>query len=464
MTVLLLSCGILFAGNLDYLSNQSAHYVQTLNRNAATDGADIINFNPAGTAFLPQGLHLDLSNQTLFKFYRHETDGSLLGALGFLPNSSADGTFRPEMLTLLLPNFYLSYNFGTIGAGKLALNLQAGVTAGGGELDYADGTAGSVFALNILRGSLRALPPAGLGLDIGSINSRDFKASSIYYGFGLGGAYSFLDDTMSVSFGVRMVVPRRSFTMEGVYVNTFGTTSVKARYDYNALGFTPIVGLDLRPAEKLTIGLRWEAETALKFKYRQKELTVGVISPAPSYTLAATLGATAGISKILGASGIEDGKEFNINLPHILAMGVEYEVLPGVALDTSANMYFLPYANLSGKQKYFTVGYDIGLGATWQILKPLKLGAGFSYTESGAGAAYYNEEVLNASANPPLDSIAFGAGATYSFSFGLDLNLGLLYCHYLPADYTAMYPNVTSVNGVNKKDVFEIAVGVSFHL
>jgi long-chain fatty acid transport protein len=442
--VLLMSAGTLFAGNLDYLSNQSALYVQTLNRNAATDSADIINFNPAGTAFLPQGLHLDLSNQTLFKFYRHDVEGGLSG-----PGS----TFRPELATLFLPNFYLSYNFETAGTGSFALNLQAGVTAGGGDLDYGDGTAGSVYALNILRGSL-----AGLGLNIGSVSSRSFKASSIYYGVGLGGAYAF-NDAMSVSLGVRAVMPRRSFAMEGVYVNSSGaSTAVKAEYEYNALGFTPIVGFDLRPVEKLTIGLRWEYETALEFTYRRKELAVLGANPMLD------VGAYGGISQILGASGITDGRKFYSNLPHILGAGIEYEVLPGLALDASANVYFLPYADLGGKEKYFTTGYDIGMGATLRILKPLKLGAGFSFTESGATDAYYNKEVLNASANPPLDSISFGAGATYSFAFGLDLNLGMLYCHYLPAGYITLYPNGIVLKGDNKKDVFEIAVGVSFHL
>jgi long-chain fatty acid transport protein len=454
LTALLLSAGTLFAGNLDYLSNQSALYLQTLNRNAATDGADIVNYNPAGTAFMPQGLHLDLSNQTLFKYYRHSADSRLLGLLGFLPNSAGSDSLSPERITWLLPNFYLSYNFGNMGPGRLAVNFQAGVTAGGGDLDYGDGTAGSIFALNILRASLM-----GSGMNIGWVNSRNFTASSIYYGVGLGGAYSFFDDTMALSFGVRMVIPRRSFTMEGLFTDGINFTTVKAAYEYNALGFTPIFGFDIRPLEKITIGLRWELETDLIFKYRQKEFLVN------SSNTFYQMGATRGIGTILTGNGITDGKEFNSNLPHILGVGVEYEVLPGLALDTSGTLYFLPYADLSRAEHYFTIGYDIGLGASWQIVKEIKLGAGFSFTESGAKAEYFSDSsnVLNGSANPPLDSIAFGLGGTYSFPFGLDLNLGFLFCHYLPVEYAAVYPGATAVNGTNKKNVFEVGIGVSFH-
>ena len=58
------------AGSIDYLSNQSAEYIMSFNRNAATDSADIVNYNPAGTVFLPEnGLYVNASAQYLFKPY-----------------------------------------------------------------------------------------------------------------------------------------------------------------------------------------------------------------------------------------------------------------------------------------------------------------------------------------------------------------------------------------------------------
>jgi long-chain fatty acid transport protein len=446
--VLALSTGALFAGNLDYLGNQSAVYLQSLNRNAATDGADIVNYNPAGTAFLPGGLHLDLSNQFLFKMYEHSAKVQFLG------NSVLDDTFKPGMLTPFLPNFYLTYNFGTLGLGRLALNLQAGVTAGGGNLEYGSGTAGSAFALYGLRGGLLQ----SSGTNIGNVISQNFTAESIYYGVALGGAYSFLDDMLAVSLGARLVIPRRSFSMEGQYMGAAGPVGIKAEYEYNALGVTPILGFDVRPIEKLTIGLRWEFETFLKFKYEEKSLTVNTLSPLLS------AGVTRGVKSLLSQAGITAGESVNMNLPHILGVGVEYEVIPGLALDLSGTVYFLPYADVPKAKDYFDIGYDVGLGAKWQIFDALKLGFGFSYTESGTKAGYFNESVLNASANPPLDSISLGLGGTYSFGFGLDLNLGVLYCHYLPADYKASASGgLISTEGTNKKDVVILGIGVSYH-
>ena len=37
-----------YAGGIDTKSNLSADYVRTLNRNAATDAADAVVYNPAG--------------------------------------------------------------------------------------------------------------------------------------------------------------------------------------------------------------------------------------------------------------------------------------------------------------------------------------------------------------------------------------------------------------------------------
>ncbi|MDR1863080.1 MAG: hypothetical protein LBQ67_04070 [Treponema sp.] len=431
--VLLLSAGALSAGNLDYLGNQSAVYLQTLNRNAATDGADIINYNPAGTAFLPEGLHLDVSNQFLFKLYEHDMKGTGLSGAGAL-----NETFKPEMFTPLLPNLYASYNFGTVGIGRLAANLQAGVVAGGGELDYGDGTAGTTYALHGIMAS------AGLG----SIKSQSFTASSIYYNIALGGAYSFLNDMMSVSAGARLVIPRRGFSLEAEFGNG---AKGEAEVTYNALGVTPIIGFDIRPLEGLTIGLRYEMETRLEFEYDVKT--------------SAALGQA--LQSTLTNAGVKDGGKFNQNLPHIIAAGVEYVVFPGLALDLSGTLYLLPFADYDigldkGADDYFDIGFDVGLGASWRILDPLKIGAGFSYTESGTKQSYFDEQILNASANPPLDSLNFGLGATYSLGFGLDINLGVLYVHYIPADYKAGIPSAVNIEGTNKKDVVNVGIGVSY--
>ena len=52
--------------------NQSAKFIRLLSRNAATDSIDSAYFNPAGTAFLQKGFHIQLNGQTVRLRYSHE--------------------------------------------------------------------------------------------------------------------------------------------------------------------------------------------------------------------------------------------------------------------------------------------------------------------------------------------------------------------------------------------------------
>ncbi|MDR1388447.1 MAG: outer membrane protein transport protein [Treponema sp.] len=435
LSLVLLMTTSLFAGSLDSLSNLSERFMMTTSRNAATDAADIAAYNPAGIVFMPKGLHVDLSVQTLLKYYEQKAN---MGPSG--------KSFEQDLPTWALPNLYVVYNFGDVGPGILGLYFTGGVPAGGGNLDW-DGTAGVNAQL------------AQMGTPYSSVvASQSFKASSIYYGIGLGGAYSFLDEKMSVSLGGRLVIARRGFEMSGAFTGGgLNGMSANVEFDYNALGFTPILGIDVRPIDKLTLAARYEYTTALKFKYDEKDI---------SGTGAITAGT---LRSILTGVGLEDGKKFNQNLPHTIGLGAEYQFTDAFALSLSGTAYLLNVTNL-GKYKdgtndkdindLFGIGWEAALGGTYKLNDSFKFGAGVMYTESGAKDSYFNKQgtLLNASGNPPLDSIAIGLGAAYSFNFGLDVNLGMLYSQYLSKDY-----GFSVLSGTYKKRIIGIGLGLGYH-
>jgi long-chain fatty acid transport protein len=328
-----------------------------------------------------------------------------------------------------------------MGPGLLAAYLQAGIVAGGGNLNYEDGTAGTMAALGNL--------VAGIGAATSS-----FEASSIYYGIGLGGAYSFLEDKLSVSLGGRLVIPRRSLTLKADYaggpLSSAAPGSITAEYEYNALGFTPILGFDVRPVEGLTLALRYEMQTQLEFEYSEKELTA---------THATVV--TSGVVPILTSAGIADGETFKQNLPHIIGIGVEYKINDAFTASLSGTFYLLSASKMGSYDDYTqALGYDAAFGITYQVIEPLKIGAGVSFTESGIKDSYFSEEILNASANPPLDSVAFGLGCVYSFNQNFDIGLAFLYSHYEPHDYSV---SGGAISGTYKKDVLNAGIGVGFH-
>ncbi|MBW2321629.1 MAG: hypothetical protein JRF31_12510 [Deltaproteobacteria bacterium] len=65
------SASSLFAGGIENKHNWSAEYVRTLNRNAATDSADAVVYNPAGVMKMEDGFYLNLRpvcTQRLFEY------------------------------------------------------------------------------------------------------------------------------------------------------------------------------------------------------------------------------------------------------------------------------------------------------------------------------------------------------------------------------------------------------------
>ncbi len=65
-----------YGGAIDNKTNWSAEYIRTLNRNAATDYADIAAYNPAGTVKLQDGFIINGSAQYLGKDYTNIIDGN----------------------------------------------------------------------------------------------------------------------------------------------------------------------------------------------------------------------------------------------------------------------------------------------------------------------------------------------------------------------------------------------------
>lgn len=448
-----------FAGSLDYLSNQSAKYIMNTARTAATDGADIVAYNPAGTALMGEGLFIDVSNQTLLKYYTAEETAVL------------DDEYKQSEPTLLLPNVYAVYNFGPMGPGKLAAFAQAGIVAGGGTLKWDDGTVGSqAFAVGGAAQTAFNLSNAYAGSGTTTVTgaTTSVEASSVYYSFGGGVAYSFLEDMFSASIGAKYVMARRTGKVEGTL--SFNTTGVLGGpllglnnqdwsvdiiddYEYEANGITPVFGFDAKPMKELTIGVRYEMETDLEFEYTTKKIDASSTNATADAAVAPGL---------LAQLPDYDGAKVNQNLPQILSLGAEYVVMPELTVSVVSNIYFMSSADMEGLEDSFGTGYEIGLGAVYKVMEPLKVGGTFMYTNQAVKTSYLEDDavLLTTSASPILDSLMFGLGATYTVIPNLDVTLAGNWVHYLPADVDTDAGMEISY----EKEVYTIALGVAYHM
>jgi len=440
-----------FAGSIDYLSNQSAKYIMNTASQARTDGADIVSYNPAGTALMGEGFFLDVSSQTLLKYYEESVDGG--------------DTYKQSEPTLCLPNIYGVYNFGQMGPGKLAAFANAGIPAGGGSLVWDDGTVGSEMAGQAIGAYLGSVN-AALATTTTDVNLK-VEGSSVYYAIGAGAAYSFLEDMFSASLSAKYVMAKRTGKMSGsadyntaalgmVGASTDWTMEIDTEYSYDASGITPVIGFDAKPVKELTIGVRYEFETALEFEYDQDSNDVshdanfGALAPGADALI------DGGVAGMLD----KDGIKANRNLPAILSFGAEYAVMPELSVSAGTNIYFVGDADMEGYEDNFGTGYEISLGAIYKVMEPLKVGGTFLYTSQAAKSDLIDStdlaSVLDYSGNPVLDSMMFGLGATYTVIPNLDATLSFAWTHYLPEESES---NVTY-----EKNIYMIALGVGYKM
>jgi long-chain fatty acid transport protein len=187
----------LFAGGLVTNTNQSASWARMMVRDASTS-IDAAYFNPAGLTKLNDGLHLYLSNQSIFQT-RTITNSLFTGK-----------EWTAEVAAPLFPNFYMAYK-----TGKMAFSLGFAPIGGGGSANYADG----VPMVEVPLLALKTLP----GVTGGPTVKANLEGTSIYLGLQGGISYA-INDMISVYAGVRYVMASNAYVgaVKDIMVQTAG--------------------------------------------------------------------------------------------------------------------------------------------------------------------------------------------------------------------------------------------------
>lgn len=472
-----------------------------LSRNASTD-IDAVYYNPAGLTLLKDGFHLSFNNQFLFQKRTIEND------YPYLNNNSYSG----DVTTPIFPTFFAAYKknswaffagFGpTGGGGKATFNnglpsfetevanlpvmlSQKGIPTTKYTLDMAfDGTsviyggqlgasykvnewlslsAGArlAYAKNTYDGYLRDIrinPVSSANPTGGFISAPQFfknlaagTAASLQPlidnnagGFTLqqvqgagyltaaqvaqlqGGLGSYYNPTMTVA------------QVQSAYLgpnNTFADNATKTSDKYvdvkqTGIGVTPIVGVNLAPSSNLNIGIRYEFATKLKLKNS---------------------------TKVDGTGAYPDGKEYNSDIPAILAAGIDYRIIPDLKLSASLTHYFDKDANWDGKEKFITDNlYELAFGMEYNVSEKMLVSGGFLYVQTGAGQGYQSD------INYSLSSNTVGFGTKYKVTDKLSLNMGMLYTQYVEGTRMINYTNVGNIKETYKKSNTGFSIGFDY--
>jgi long-chain fatty acid transport protein len=394
----------LLAGGIDNKTNYSADYIRTLNRNAATDSADAVVYNPAGVMKMEDGLYLKLDVQyTLIKE----------------PTNTIGGIELESDATDFVPGL-----FGLYKRDKWAAFAAFTIPAGGGTVEFERGSARTFDAASAFVGPLLA-----------PFIPQRLEGESVYYGFTVGGAYA-INDMISISLGVRFVNAEKEAQAFVALPAPIGTLYLD--YEQSDEGWGGIVGVNIAPTKALNIGLRYETKTSLDLEYEVKRDDLDPYTPEP------------------GGAVPPNGEKEKRDLPGLLGIGVAYTVTPKVKVEADFTYYLNEDVDWSDPKFSNRVdnGYDAGIALEYTFNSKLKGSVGYLFTESGLDPDAMLPEW------PELDANSIAAGVAYEPTPALSLNFGLTKVFY--SDETATVGMTPTPNVKLEKDVLLVAFGIQY--
>ena len=432
-----LSTVLAFAGGVENKTNMSTGYLRNPSRNAEFQRPEAAFYNIAGTAFMDDGLWIEIGNQFVLKEYTHKVDDAFLTATF---NSKNIDTESSDMTPVwLYPDVDLVYH-----RGNFAGFFNFGIYAGGGSLNYDNGS--SLIAAKFLDSASKARTAAtlyaGAGNAAGAQQYGDLaqaaagaaadhvvKVQSITYGGEIGGAYKFLDDRLSLGGAFRMVYGTQSMELSSrnaAFKVANGGDSIG--YDAKALGFGAVFGIHARPVEKLDLSLQYSTINKIRYEVDNVE------------------------GKLAEGVGIVDGKKFNTDLPAAVSFGVSYSVIDSLLLSFSCNYYFNRQADMDsvlGETDYNN-SIEFAFGTDYKFNERVGASLGFAYSKQGS------KEESNSPFSPVLDSICIGGGVEIFPVERLTLTAAGMWVYYFDTTYMDLFKL--------SKDVFMTSIGMTYRL
>jgi len=413
--VAVFSASAVWAGGADNKTNWSAEYIRTLNRNAATDAADIVMYNPAGVMMMEDGLYGNISVHYIAKNY----------------NNKINGTDFDQDEPSLVPGLFAVYK-DNVWSGFFGVSN----VIGGGKVKFENGNATTTaLGMGLIEGFNYGLGLYGIPSDYWytSISSQRLEAEAVGLGYTLGGAFKF-NDMFSMSLGLRYVDTSReasgSVTISPTNAyspyNDPVTASVDYEEDADGLGF--VIGFNIAPSDELNIGIHYDSKVDLDYDQTVNNDNIGV----------------------LAALGVTDGGTRTHNLPGILALGVSYQFSENLRAEADLTYYLNDSAN---DDSIADNGFDTGVMVEYGFSETLKGSLGYMYTSTGVDAEYMTPEL------PELDAHTLGAGVVWEASPGLDINVSLGQVFYQSESFTI--PELATTIEY-EKDITFMALGFQY--
>jgi long-chain fatty acid transport protein len=431
---LFLAINLSLAGGLVHNTNQSAAWARMLVRDASTS-IDAAYFNPAGLTKLPDGIHISVSNQSIFQ--SRTITNSALGETEYEGSVSA----------YFFPNFYAAYK-----TGKFAFSLAFVPIGGGGSAEYDDGAPSFDLLLNSIVPAYAALGATGLAGRNASLNG-----SSIYLGY-QGGISFAITDMISVYAGARYVTAKNTYDISVTDIE-LSTADPSTNLDYATVEaiagpdaaarladiiieteqtgttFTPIVGVNLAFLEDaLNFGIKYEFQSDMDVENNTTRDDAGFYP---------------------------DGEKTNADIPAQLSVGVNYKISDKFSTQLGYHTYFdegAGWSTIEGSDPEISIidnNYqEFGIGFEYNVNEQLLFSLGYLRAQTGVND-YYHDDISYS-----LSSNTIGLGGAYKINDMITIELGGYNTMYV--EETIDDPYGQGFSQTYQKNNLAIALGLNF--
>lgn len=187
-------------------------------------------------------------------------------------------------------------------------------------------------------------------------------------------------------------------------------------------GVTPIVGADYRLG-KLNLGLRYELNTHLNVENDTKINTTGM-------------------------AAYDDGVKTPNDIPSLLTIGAQYDILPAWRVMAGWHHFFDKSASMANhKEEYLRHNSnEITMGTEVKVSNNVTLSCGGQLTNYGLSDKYQSDMSFS------CNSYSAGFGAKIRLSDRVDLNVAYFWTTY--KDYEKTFTDYNGIQGIPGKDVY----------
>ena len=475
------------AGGILTNTNQSIDFLRNPARDAAI-GLDGVYSNPAGVAFLPEGLHLGFNWQ-----YAHQTrtvtSTNPLFALGRKNGGATTKEYEGVADAPIIPSLQAAWN-----TGDWSLQFNFSIPGGGGKCEFDQGLGSFEAVVGNIAHQLQPLGAKGYDMD-GYMQGRQY-----YFGFQLGAAYK-VNDNLSVYGGLRLLYGDASYKakISNIMVNTdggyvdFGSflqqstmtidgglTQIGAGLQQIAGGLQQVeagiaqyqaAGAEV-PAELLAQQTQLQAQQAqLQAQQAQLQGTRQSIGALQKYNegvnlqcdqtglgFAPVLGIDYKIgnfnlaakyefktqmrmknkstlneaSEIPAVNKFRDGEKVDEDAPALLTVGGEWSIRPELRLNLGYHHFFDKDATWYGNTQKLLDGdtNEYLAGVEWDLNDRLTASVGGQLTRYGLSDEYMSDMSF------VVNSYSFGFGANYKLSDAVTLKAAYFQTNYGTYDRT----------------------------